>query len=298
LSTSIQDKAGAIGLIGVGLLGTALASRLVRAGFSLKGYDPDPEAMARLRGLGGESADTPEQVAASCLRLILVLPAPPDVQTTVDVITPYLEAGTIILDATTGDPEAVERTAALLSTRGVSYLDCEVGGSSKQAAAGDAILMCGGSPSAQQACEDIFAALSSRVFFTGDAGTGTRMKLTLNIAIGLHRAVLAESLSFAAANGIDPASALEILKSGPAYSKAMDVKGAKMLSGDFKPEARLAQHLKDVRLILKTGSSVRAKLPLSQLHEQLLTAAVDAGYAGEDNSAIIKMFAPTKTNTP
>jgi 3-hydroxyisobutyrate dehydrogenase-like beta-hydroxyacid dehydrogenase len=151
--------------------------------------------------------------------------------------------------------------------------------------------MCGGNSEAQVACNDLFHALSSRVFFTGPAGTGTRMKLALNIAIGLHRAVLAESLTFAQANGIDPARALEILKAGPAYSKAMDVKGARMLSGDFMPpEARLAQHLKDVRLIVKTGEETNAHLPLTKVHERLLMEAADAGWAAEDNSAIIKVF--------
>ena len=96
------------------------------------------------------------------------------------------------------------------------------------------------------------------------------MKLALNIAIGLHRAVLAESLAFAENNGIDPALALAILKAGPAYSRAMDVKGAKMLARDFTPEARLAQHLKDVRLILETGRRTGSRLPLSAVHEALL----------------------------
>jgi 3-hydroxyisobutyrate dehydrogenase-like beta-hydroxyacid dehydrogenase len=208
----------------------------------------------------------------------------------VERIEASLTRGSVILDTTTGDPEMVEPTAARLASRGVNYLDCEIGGSSKQAAAGEAIVICGGDAGAFARCGDILSAVSRRVFHTGAAGTGTRMKLALNIAIGLHRAVLAESLEFARVNGIDPEQALEILKSGPAYSKAMDVKGRKMLSGDFTPEARVSQHLKDVRLILKTGERTGARVPLSRLHESLLEEAVDAGFGAEDNSAIIKIF--------
>ena len=135
--------------------------------------------------------------------------------------------------------------------------------------------------------------ISDRFFYTGAAGSGTRMKLTLNIAIGLHRAVLAEAIEFARANGIEGERALEILKAGPGYSTAMDVKGSKMLAGDFTPDARLAQHLKDVRVILKTGQLVGAQLPLSSLHERLLSKGVELGYGGEDNSAIIKLFKRT-----
>jgi 3-hydroxyisobutyrate dehydrogenase-like beta-hydroxyacid dehydrogenase len=195
-----------------------------------------------------------------------------------------------ILDTTTGDPNDVESHAARLATRGVYYLDCEIGGSSRQAASGEAIVICGGDPQAFAGCQEILAAIGSNVFHTGPPGSGTRMKLALNIAIGLHRAVLAEALTFAERNGLDPALALRILKSGPAYSRAMDVKGAKMLSSDFTPEARLAQHLKDVRIILETGRQTGAHLPLSALHEQLLLQAVDLGLGASDNSAVIESF--------
>jgi 3-hydroxyisobutyrate dehydrogenase-like beta-hydroxyacid dehydrogenase len=277
-------------LIGIGLLGAALAKRLFLAGFPVLGYDPDPAASERLRSLGGAVA-SPEQIAQTCRRILFCLPGPAQVQETVDRVAAHLASGTIILDTTTGDPELVETTAWRLATAGVFYLDSEIGGSSRQAEAGEAIVICGGDEQAYLASCDILSALGRLIFHTGAAGTGTRMKLALNLAIGLHRAVLAESLEFARANGIDVECALEILKAGPAYSKAMDVKGSKMLTGDFTPEARLAQHLKDVRLILQTGGRLGAHLPLSCVHETILSEAVDLGLGAEDNSAVIKVFA-------
>lgn len=112
----------------------------------------------------------------------------------------------------------------------------------------------------------------------------------LNLVLGLNRAVLAEGISFAKSSGIDAALALEILKAGPAYSKAMDVKGKKMLSGDFAPEARLSQHLKDVGLILEQARKQGRSLPLSELHRTLLEKAEAAGYGAADNSAILKAW--------
>lgn len=280
-----------VGIIGIGLLGTALARRLVDSGFSLIGYDPDEAAAERLKALGGTSVLSTEEVAAACRRVLFSLPAPLQVLQTVDQIEPHLARGSIILDTTTGDPEAVEHVAQRLAERDVAYMDCEIGGSSRQAAAGEAIVICGGAERAFTECSDILSAISSRVFRMGEAGTGTRMKLALNIAIGLHRAVLAESLTFARCNGIDPVEALRVLQSGPAYSKAMDIKGRKMIEGEFTPEARLAQHLKDVRLILKTGETVGSVLPLSAAHERLLSDAMDLGLGAEDNSAIIKVYA-------
>jgi 3-hydroxyisobutyrate dehydrogenase-like beta-hydroxyacid dehydrogenase len=279
-----------VGVIGIGLLGTALASRIAGAGFRLCGFDPDPAAGERLAALGGDVMSAPEQVARATRRMIWSLPGPVQVREIVVAVKAAVQPGTIILDTTTGDPDDVCRHAAEFADRGVSYLDCEVGGSSRQTAAGEAIVICGGDADAFAASRDILNAIGSPVFHTGPAGTGTRMKLALNIAIGLHRAVLAEALSFAEKNGIEPSRALEILKSGPAYSRAMDVKGARMLSGDYTPEARLAQHLKDVRLILQTGRKTGARLPLSELHEALLDEAVERGLGSSDNSAVIELY--------
>jgi 3-hydroxyisobutyrate dehydrogenase-like beta-hydroxyacid dehydrogenase len=213
------------------------------------------------------------------------------VDETVHRIERYLVPGTMILDTTTGDPEMVEAIACRLADKNIFYLDTEIGGSSRQVETGEAIVICGGDHDSYMNAREILSSIGKTIFYTGAAGTGTRMKLALNLAIGLHRAVLAESLEFAQANGIERERALEILKAGPAYSKAMDVKGAKMLTGDFTPEARLQQHLKDVRLILETGARRGAHLPLSQVHEAILAEAVECGFGSEDNSAVIKVFA-------
>jgi 3-hydroxyisobutyrate dehydrogenase-like beta-hydroxyacid dehydrogenase len=118
------------------------------------------------------------------------------------------------------------------------------------------------------------------------------MKLVVNLVLGLNRAVLAEGLALARSCGLDPSAALEIPRAGPAASRVMDVKGTKMLSGDFTPQARLAQHLKDVHLILKMGHDCGARVPLSALHRDLLEGLAAQGYHDADNSAIIRAFDP------
>ena len=108
--------------------------------------------------------------------------------------------------------------------------------------------------------------------------------------IGLNRAALAEALALARRVGLDAALTLEILKAGAAYSYVMEAKGDKMVRGDFSAQARLAQHLKDVCLILAVGEQAGAKLPLSALHRRLLERAEAAGYGDADNSAILTVF--------
>jgi 3-hydroxyisobutyrate dehydrogenase-like beta-hydroxyacid dehydrogenase len=116
------------------------------------------------------------------------------------------------------------------------------------------------------------------------------MKLVSNLVLGLNRAGLAEGLVFARTLGIDLEAALQVLIGSMAYSRIMDTKGRKMIEGDFRTQARLAQHLKDIRLILAAATAAGQDLPLTETHCRLLEAAESAGFGDADNSAIIRAF--------
>ncbi len=151
----------------------------------------------------------------------------------------------------------------------------------------------GGDLNVFRECEDLLRCFSSQSFHLGPCGSGARMKLVLNLVLGLNRAVLAEALGFASTNGISLDTALKVLKATPAYSRVMDTKGARMITANFTPEARLSQHLKDVRLIRSAGQRNGAFLPLSSLHEELLVKAEAQGLGPLDNSAIVRLFLDT-----
>ena len=129
---------------------------------------------------------------------------------------------------------------------------------------------------------------SSRIYHLGPNGKGAEAKLIVNLVLGLNRLVLAEGLLLGKQAGVNLDTMLDVLKDGAAYSKVMDQKGQKMISEDFATEARLSQHLKDVGLILDMGMKQDMKLPLSALHADVLRAGCEAGYADQDNSAVIK----------
>jgi 3-hydroxyisobutyrate dehydrogenase-like beta-hydroxyacid dehydrogenase len=274
-------------------MGSALAERFLRAGLSVVGYDLSEDRRAALGAIGGEAAPG----AAAAVRradaaLVLSLPTTDVVESVIAEIEPTLTPGLLVLDTTTGDPD---RTAALgrrlAETRGVDYLDATVAGSSAQTRAGEVVVTAGGTAPGFARAELLLRHFAREVIHVGPWGAGSRMKLVTNLALGLHRAVLAEALCFARSCGLDPAAALRVLKAGPAYSRVMDTKGRKMLGGDFDPpEARLSQHLKDVRLILAAGQQAAARLPLTGLHETLLTDLEAAGLGNVDNSAIICAF--------
>jgi 3-hydroxyisobutyrate dehydrogenase-like beta-hydroxyacid dehydrogenase len=270
-----------IGIIGLGLLGSAIAERLTAVGYEVIGYDIDPSK-------GGMASAA--EVARTCSHLILSLPNSGITGSVLNQIAGELQAGAVILDTTTGAPADAERFAAMLHERSVAYLEANVGGSSEQVRQHEAIVIAGGDAAVLDRCAPLLNAFARRVFHSGLAGSGNRMKLVLNMVLGLNRAVLAEGLGFAMANGIDPRKALEVLKDGPAYSRVMDTKGEKMIARDFRPQARLSQHLKDVRLMLAEGEQCSANLPFSRLHREVLEEIERSGFGGEDNSAVIRAF--------
>lgn len=278
-----------ISCIGLGLLGSAMTSRLMEQGWQAAGFDILPERCQEFARAGGRPAGSAGEAASQSL-VMLSLPTSEVASRVLGEIESHLPGGAIVVDTTTGSPAEMERLAARLAKRNVSYLDATVGGSSQVAREGEAIVMCGGERAVFDRCRTLWQDLARQTFYCGPAGSGARMKLVMNLVLGLNRAVLAEGLSFARQLGIAGELALDVLRAGPAWSRAMDHKGEKMLAGEFTPQARLAQHLKDVRLILELAGEADARVPFSELHETLLTELDEAGDGGLDNSAIIRAF--------
>lgn len=279
-----------VGLIGLGLMGGALADRLIRGGFAVRGFDTNGRCAAALVELGGKVAGDASEVLRSCDVVLLSLPSHREVRAVLAEGIEHLRAGQIIVDTTTGEPDAAVENARELAARGVFYLDATISGSSAQAREGDVIWMVGGERQAFERRAELFRCLAKEVVHTGAAGTGSKMKLVTNLVLGLNRAALAEGLALAGALELDLAQTLAVLMKSAAYSRIMDTKGEKMISGDFTPVARLSQHLKDVRLML---AATPLSLPLSETHRGLLEEAVALGYGDLDNSAIIKAIQET-----
>ncbi|MEZ5398388.1 MAG: NAD(P)-dependent oxidoreductase [Bryobacteraceae bacterium] len=273
-----------VGLIGAGLLGTAIVERLVIAGFEVSAFDTDPARLEVVSRVGARPLGSAVEAAAGPF-VVLCLPDASVSAAVADEIAASVGDAAVI-DTTTGDPTEI----AEIGRRLPRYVDATIAGSSEQVRGRDAVVMAGGDPADIAAAAGLFEAIAARVFHVGPRGAGARMKLVVNLVLGLNRAVLAEGLAFAEATGVDPVAALEVLRAGPAYSAAMDRKGKKMLERDWTPEARLRQHHKDVRLILAEAARGGIELTLSGVHERLLAEAAAAGFGDADNSAILEVM--------
>lgn len=278
------------GLIGMGLLGSAIAERLMHQGWQVQGYDLAAERRAAMKGHGVEIAENVQAIASSCKRVLLSLPTSDVVAAVLDEMAKTLRPGQYVIDTTTGKPAQMAAFGARLAERGVHYLDATVAGSSAQVRARQVTVLVGGEAAAFENCLKVLAPFAARCFHVGGYGSGAKFKLVHNLMLGMHRAVLGEALAFAEAMQLDLDTVLEVLKQTPAYSCVMDTKGRKMVEGDFKPQATLSQHLKDVRLMLEDAGELGLDLPLTKLHETLLAELEAAGEGGQDNSAIINAF--------
>ena len=270
---------GIVGIIGLGLVGRAIAARLEAAGFSLVGYDVDPQALASFTG---EKAASPEAVAEKARRIVLAVYDTPDVER----VTAQARPG-LFIDCTTGDPARIEALGKKLAAQGIGYVEAPLSGSSQAIAKGEAAMFVGGDASG---CEDILAAISSQRHAVGAVGMAARAKLATNLVLGLNRAALAEGMAFAETLGIGRAAFLAIVSKSPAASPAALAKGQKMSVADWAPESRIRQHLKDVGHMLAAAREADFRLPLTEAHSKLLEEAVAAGDGDLDNAAIIRRW--------
>jgi len=285
-----RPVAGPTGLVGLGLMGMAMAERFLGGGLDVWGYDVDSGRNDLFRRAGGKTASGAPDIAAGCRRILLSLPDSSIVEAVVSSMYPSLTPGQIIVDTSTGDPEQAAAVGHRLAERGVCYLDATISGSSQQVRQAEVIVLAGGPVTAFEQCQDLFRLFARRWFHLGPCGSGSRMKLVSNLVLGLNRAALAEGLWLSKVLGLDAQVALTVLRESMAYSRIMDTKGQKMITGDFEPQARLSQHQKDVRLILQAADRAGTDLPLTRAHASLLELARSAGYGDQDNSAIIRAF--------
>ncbi|MEY3176376.1 MAG: 2-hydroxy-3-oxopropionate reductase [Planctomycetota bacterium] len=272
-----------IGIIGLGLMGTALTERFLEAGWLPRIWNRSPEKARPLTDKGAIWSDDP---LAECSQIVISLYSGDVVDEVLRGFETSLRSAQMLIDTTTGDPEQAVARGERLRQVGVQYSDAPISGSSEQTRRGEAVVMVGCDPALWAACADIWPILGQRAFHTGGCGTASRMKLVTNLVLGLNRAALAEGLAFAESLGINPAAALEVLRGSPAYSRQMDTKGSRMVDRNFSVQARLSQHLKDVHLMLQAAAAARQALPLSETHCQLLERAERLGFGEHDNSAV------------
>lgn len=293
--TVCETERAPIGVIGLGLVGRAVARRLLQAGYPVCGYDISENARTLAGEIGVEILPDAQAVARKTKRLVFSLLTAEDRRALcwgTQRLAETLQPGTLVLDAITGCPEDLEEDSRRLAAAGVKLVDVCLSGSSQVIGEGQAIALVGDTQEAADYA-GLLAVFTKVQYYLGAPGQGSRAKLIVNLVFGLNRLVLAEALGLAAKGGFDLDTILAVLRTGETYSVAMDTKGPKMVSGIYEPPvARLGQHAKDVHLILDYARQLGAAVPISEMHARLIDDLVRSGSGDLDNAAIFKAYHP------
>jgi 3-hydroxyisobutyrate dehydrogenase-like beta-hydroxyacid dehydrogenase len=282
-----------VGIVGMGFMGQAFTANLLRAGFTLQGYDIDAGRMKEFKAQGGTPVSSPAETARDARWVLTSLPNSKVVREAVlgaGGVAEGAKKGLLLTDTTTSRPEDSVSLAEELTRLGIRFLDTPVSATATMAWKKDLVVLAGGTPTDFDDCRPLFDGFAKTAYYMGPVGSGALAKLVHNLVLDCNRFALAEGLVLGMKAGMNMEGLLAALKDGAAGSKTMDQKGERMIKGDFTPESRLTTTLKDVHLMLEQGKRYGVPLFLTSNLAQVLQAGVQSGYAEADPSAMIEIL--------
>ncbi|HEX2826668.1 MAG TPA: NAD(P)-dependent oxidoreductase [Burkholderiales bacterium] len=288
-----------VGVIGAGLMGTAVTKRLVAAGFEVLAYDVDADKRRAIEAAGAQAQSTAGLVIAGCEISVLCVFNTDQVETViagpgggVDAIAQGGTGARVFVVTSTCDPERLAALARRVSPEGARVVEAPISGTSRQVANGDGVFLIGGEREHVERASAVLDAICPKRHYLGAAGNGSRAKLAVNLILGLNRAALAEGLVFAQALGLDPVAFLNVARGSAAYSQVMDVKGELMARREFtQPQSRIDQSLKDFTLMLEQAHAKHQGLPFASVYVRMLEDCIANGEGEWDNAAIAAAIA-------
>jgi putative dehydrogenase len=283
-----------VGIVGLGIMGSAYARNLIGAGFPVTGNDVDPERMTALRELGGNTEDSPAGVAATAKVILLALPsvtALDDVVTGPDGLANGARGGTIVVEMGTFPLEAKERVRRVLDETGVETVDAPVSGTGLQAERAEIVIYASGDTSAIESLHPCFDAIAQGVFDVGPFGNGSKMKYLANLLVSVHNLATAEAFVLGKAAGLEPSAILEVISAGVGSSRIFEIRGPMIAADSYPPAARLRMFLKDIDVIAGFARSLRVPTPLLDASLPWYEDAVAEGLGDLDAAALARVLA-------
>jgi 3-hydroxyisobutyrate dehydrogenase len=280
-----------IGLLGVGLMGSAMAHRLLDRGLAVIAWDRNPEHVRDLEGRGGERAEAPSEVVSGAGVVITMLPT---ANVILDAVEPLLgdwPEGTIWLQMSSVGAAEADQLTQIAEAHGVTLVDAPVSGSTHPAEEGQLTILASGPDSARTAVEPIFDALASRVLWVGEAGTGSRLKLAANHWMITMVAALAESMHLCKVMGLDQQQFIALLDGGPLGSAYALQKLDEMQRHEYPAGFPVRLALKDLELVREVEQSSSAAMPLLDVVIERFTTAGQE-LADQDLAAIYELDGP------
>lgn len=282
-----------VGVVGLGIMGTAFASNLLGEGFDVVGYDLERDRIDELVAAGGRPVPSPAAVAAASEAVITALPSVAALEDVVggqDGLVTGAHAGLIVIEMGTLPLGTKEQARIALEAHGVTVLDAPVSGTGLQAAAAEVVIYASGDPGAIARVDPIFAAVGKQTFDLGAFGNGSIMKYLANLLVSIHNLATAEAFVLGMKAGLDPQQILDVLSAGVGSSRILEIRGPMMVTGDYAPAARLKMFIKDVTVIGDFARSLGVPTPLLDATLPLYEQAVEAGLGESDAAALCALL--------
>jgi 3-hydroxyisobutyrate dehydrogenase len=282
-----------VGLLGVGLMGSAMAHRLLDRGIAVIAWDRDSDRVRSIEGRGGEPAKAPSDVVRGAGVVITMLPTAAVILNVVEPLLGDWPEGTVWLQMSSVGAAEADQLNQVAEAHAVRLVDAPVSGSTHPAEEGELTILASGPDSARTALQPVFDALASRVLWVGDAGMGSRLKLAANHWMITMVAALAESMHLCQDMGLDQQQFIALLDGGPLGSAYALQKLDEMRRHQYPAGFPVRLALKDLELVREVEQSSRATMPLlDAVHKRFATASEDL--ADQDLAAIYELGGPAK----
>ncbi|WP_224984397.1 NAD(P)-dependent oxidoreductase [Geomonas agri] len=282
------------GFLGLGIMGSAMAKNLIKAGFKVKVWNRSPAKCEEFAALGAAVAATPAEVTSSCAITIAMLADPAaahDVCFGPQGALEGIGAGRGYVDMSTVDAATAQEIAAAVTAKGGRFLEAPVSGSKKPAEEGTLIILAAGDHGLFDKTMPLFEKMGKKSLFLGEVGRGAEMKLIVNMVMGGMMTIFCEGLALAEKAGLASADLLDVLDSGALANPMFKLKGAQMTQGMFDPAFPLKHMQKDMRLAVALGDTLNQPLASAAAANESFKRAKGMGLADRDFCAVLKAIA-------
>ena len=286
-----NGKKGAVGIVGLGIMGGSFARNLAAAGWQVKGFDIDPARCAELREVCVEIAPDVSAMAQSVPTIITSLPSPAALEQVAREIAAFKAKKLIVVEMSTFAIEDKTKAEKILAEAGHVLLDCPVSGTGAQAKLKDLVIYASGEREAYDRAAPVFRGFARASHYLGAFGNGSKMKFVANLLVAVHNVASAEAMVLGMKAGLDPAAIVEVIASGAGNSRVFELRAPLMARGDYAPTMKIDIWQKDMAIIAEFAKSLGVPVPTFAASAPIYDAAQAAGFGGEDTAAVAKVLA-------
>lgn len=286
--------ANSVGLIGLGAMGLGMAKSLRRGGYDVHAYDIRRGVADQFAAEGGVACASPAAVGAVCEVVVSVVVNAEQTESVLfgkDGAASAMRPGSAFVMCSTVPPAFAVSLGERLERMRLLFLDAPISGGPARAASGEMTMMTSGKPAAYAKCDAMLSAMAAKVYKLGDApGNGSKVKIVNQLLAGVHIAAAAEAMALGIREGVAPEALYEVITHSAGNSWMFENRMVHVLAGDYTPLSAVDIFVKDLGLVLDTARASKFPLPLTAAAHQMFMMASTAGYAKEDDAAVIKIF--------